>query len=151
MATTSSGLTPLLGSRPPVISEGPPAFEATTGTPAAMPSMTTCPKGSGITEACTSTSISASSAGTSAWNPRRSTRPARPSSWTSAATDAAKASSPNIAAPTTRARSGPAGKAWAKARRNTSWPFHGDSRPTMPTVKGRLLSRLCFTPRFAAS
>ncbi len=57
---------------------GPPSSGAITGRPAAMPSRTTWPKGSGLTEACTSTSSAASSAHTSSRKPRNSTRPSSP-------------------------------------------------------------------------
>ena len=41
--------------------------------------------------------------------------------------------SPNSAPPTTKASAGDPSNALAKARRNTSWPFHGDNRASMTT------------------
>ena len=115
------------------ISDAPPPAAAATGTPAAIASSITCPKGSGTTDACTKMSRRSSSAPTSERKPRNSTRSAIPSRSASPWSSVSYGSSPNRGAPTMAARTGPSGKARANASRKTFWPFQDASRPIMPT------------------
>src|SRR6266545_2999049 len=101
-----------------------------------MPSTTTWPKGSGSTDACTSTSNCASSCPTSVRKPAKSTRPATPSRSARSGRLRAYSSSsaPKSGAPTMRATESPSGNARANASRKTCCPFHGAIRPTMPIL-----------------
>ncbi len=121
-------------------SAGPPASEAMTASPAAMPSTTTWPKGSGSVDACTSTS-----------RPRNSVLHTLAEAAELDPSLQPEGGGLPFAAPTLvplvpeqlgaddDGLAPPSGKALAKASRKTCWPFQGSSRPTMPTRSSPVL------------
>ena len=102
---------------------------------------TTCPNGSGITEQCTRTS--------SARAPPRCRRGSRGNRSgrrcrgdPRGAAASRSMSSPKRASPMTRPRTGLCRNAWAKASRNTCWPFGERRRRRRPSARGDVSSCL---------